>query len=219
VILGLHWTPPKLINRNRRDPSLFRDGYRRFRADISNTPERENAVKINLTVEIADDELRRLLLALPYQAPVLTSEETEALAAEAAEMGRETTPAEEAVRVAETKKRKRRTKAEMVAEDNAIRGHVVEPEAGDLANRAITEMVGLFEQLVEEPPFEVPNETTCAAMEEARQIHRDSLLEQVRTRAKAVGGREWLVQHVLCGSKYPAVSAVPDAVLMTAMAV
>jgi hypothetical protein len=148
-------------------------------------------VKINLTVEIADDELRRLLLALPYQAPVLTPEETEALAQEAAEMGRETTPAEEAVLVAETKKRKRRTKAEMAAEDNAIRGHVEEPEGG------------LFEQLVEEPPFAVD---------------RDALLEQARTRAKADGGREWLVQQVLCSGKYPAVSAVPDAVLITALA-
>jgi hypothetical protein len=171
-------------------------------------------VKINLTVEIADDELRRLLLALPYQAPVLTPEETAAIVQEAAEMGREPTPTEEAVRVAETKKRKRRTKAEMVAEDNAIRGHVVEPEAGDLATRAITEMVGLFEQLVEAPvPTDVP-----VAEEPPFEVDRDSLLEQVRTRAKAVGGREWLVQHVLCGSKYPAVSAVPDAVLMTAMA-
>jgi hypothetical protein len=167
-------------------------------------------VKINLTVEIADEDIRRLFLALPYQAPVLTPEETAAIAQEAAEMGRETTPEEEAVLVAETKKRKRRTKAEMAAEDNAIRGHV----ETDLNNRAIAETVGLFEQLIETPAVVEPPVTEEPPFE----VDRDSLLEQTRTRAKADGGREWLVQHVLCGSKYPNMSAVPDTVLVAALA-
>lgn len=163
-------------------------------------------MKINLTVEIADDEIRRLFLALPL--PTLTADDQEAIRQEAAEMGAPVTEEQEAEMAAETKKRKRRTKAEMEAaraEDAAIRGHVDEPvaEAGGLFEALTGEQRAPATAAIEEPPFE---------------LNRDEVLEQVRARAKAPGGREWLVNHVICGGKYTSISTVPNAVLVAALA-
>ncbi len=46
---------------------------------------------------------------------------------------------------------------------------------------------------------------------------KGELIERARTRAKATGGKAWLVEHVLCGSKYATLSAVPVAQLQKAL--
>lgn len=112
-------------------------------------------------------------------------------------------PAESTVR------RKRRTKAEMEA------ARAAEAAVKATVDEAISEALASDDEgadlhsLLDVSEDDAPEEPV---------YNRADLEAKARERAKAAGGRAWLVEKVLCGQKYPNVSSVPDAVLAAALA-
>lgn len=111
---------------------------------------------------------------------------------------------EEAVAEEVVQKRKRRTKAEMETERQAVAAVAVEAMPAP--------------ETVEADLYSGLKAIAKPAPEVEELIDREALLTETRQRATSPGGREWLVGKVLCNSRYPKISDVPNSVLRVALA-